>query len=240
MLAEIDPHFGIAVGQPAPYDHPFYRHSDAKEAGDTTFVRGRNYDLIPSMTDRLLGPPPAANDNYPLPRAVGLSGPAGSGKSTAAQFLVDRFGYTRVRFAGPLKAMARAAGLDERQVEGDLKEVPSELLCGRTPRYFMQRLGTEFGRDLIGEDFWVGLWRNAANAVLDAGGRVVADDCRFENEVGTLRNLGGKIGLLRGRGGLAQSHASEAFTPDPDFILDNSRSPHDLYFQLATWLRHAA
>ena len=212
----------------------------AKEAGDTTFVRDRDYDLIPSMTDRILNPPTAANDNHPLPRVVGLCGTAGSGKSTAAQFLVDKYGYTRVRFAGPLKAMARAVGLNDRQIEGDLKEVPSDLLCGRTPRYFMQRLGTELGRDLIGEEFWVNLWAKAANDILANGGRVVADDCRFENEVTTLRSLGGKVGLLRGRGGLAQAHSSEAYTPDPDFVLDNARSPTDLFFQIATWLRHAA
>jgi hypothetical protein len=193
-------------------------------------------ELVPRYT-----PPPPANDNGSTPRVVGLCGPAGSGKSTVAQYLVDNFGYTRVRFAGPLKAMSRAVGLTDAQIEGDLKEVPSALLCGRTPRYFMQRLGTEFGRDLIGEDFWVGLWARDARDVLDAGGKVVADDCRFENEVATVRELGGQIGLLRGRGGLAAAHASESFVPpDPDFVLDNARSPTDLYFQLATWLRHAA
>jgi hypothetical protein len=210
----------------------------ALEAGDSTFTRSR-----PMTFDELQPryvPPPPANDNHPLPRVVGLCGPAGSGKSTAAQYLVTNHGYTRVRFAGPLKAMARAIGLTEAQIEGDLKEVPSDLLQGRTPRYFMQRLGTEFGRDLIGEGFWVGLWTAAANDVLKAGGRVVADDCRFPNEALALSELGGLIGSIRGRGGLAAAHASEAYQPNPDFVLDNARGRDDLYWQILTWLRHAA
>jgi hypothetical protein len=211
-------------------------HTDhAKEAGDSTFVRRViSFDELQPKYH----PPKLANDN--LPRVIGLSGPAGSGKSTAAQYLVSNFGYRRVRFAGPLKAMAAAAGLSDREIEGDLKELPSELLCGRTPRYFMQRLGTEFGRDLIGEDFWVNLWRESANAIIDGGGRVVADDCRFENEVDMLRSLGGIVGVLRGRGGLAAAHSSEAYVPVPDFVLSNSGEVNSLHLQLATLLRHAA
>lgn len=89
------------------------------------------------------GAPRAANDNaLRLPSVVALSGLAGSGKSTLADYLIQRHGYTRVKFAGPLKAMCRAMGMDEAQIEGHLKEVPSPHLQGRTPRYVMQTLGT--------------------------------------------------------------------------------------------------
>lgn len=161
-----------------------------------------------------------ANDNAPSPRIIAFSGPAGSGKSTAAAFLQDR-GYTLVKFAGPLKAMCRAVGLDDEHIEGSLKERPLDWLQGKSPRQFMQMLGTEFGRDCIGPHFWVGLWERAVLGVLDQGGRVVCDDCRFANEADAVRKLGGIVVRLVGRGGLAGGHASESMDWEADDVIMN-------------------
>lgn len=170
----------------------------------------------------------AANDNRrPLPSVVALTGLAGSGKSTLADYLIERHGYIRVKFAGPLKAMARAIGLSDAHIEGALKEVPCPLLQGKTPRFFMQQLGTQFGRDIIGPDFWTGLWERTANDVLDNGGRVITDDCRFDNEADVVRQFGGVVIQLQGRGGIAGSHASEAGV-DADVVLRNVGSIADL------------
>ncbi|RUM99053.1 deoxynucleotide monophosphate kinase [Pseudaminobacter arsenicus] len=162
--------------------------------------------------------PLAANDN--LPRVVAFTGVAGSGKSTAADYLTSK-GYTRIKFAGPLKAMCRAVGLSDEHIEGDLKERPLDWLQGKSPRQFMQRLGTEFGRDCIGPHFWVGLWERAALEVLDEGGRVVCDDCRFANEADAVRKLGGVVVRLAGRGGLAGGHASESVDWEADAMIGN-------------------
>jgi ATPase subunit of ABC transporter with duplicated ATPase domains len=81
-----------------------------------------------------------ANDNH-QPRVIALSGPAGSGKSTAAAVLQEK-GYTLVKFAGPLKAMCRAVGLSDEHIEGNGKERPLGWLQGKSPRQFMQLLGT--------------------------------------------------------------------------------------------------
>lgn len=153
----------------------------------------------------------AANDNVrTAPKLVALTGAAGSGKSTVANYLVQRHGFVRVKFAGPLKAMCRAIGMSNEQIEGSEKELPSNELQGRTPRYVMQTLGTEWGRDLIGPEFWTSLWMASASRILDAGGKVVVDDCRFENEGAAVRRLQGRIFSLQGRGGIAGSHISEA------------------------------
>lgn len=172
-----------------------------------------------------------ANDNHQHPRSkpqvIALSGPAGSGKSTAAAHLVSK-GYTLIKFAGPLKAMCRAIGLDDEHIEGDLKERPLGWLQGKSPRQFMQMLGTEFGRDCIGPHFWVGLWERAALDVLDQGGRVVVDDCRFANEADAVRKLGGVVVRLVGRGGLAGGHASESVDWEADAVLVNTGSQKDL------------
>ena len=80
---------------------------------------------------------------------IGFCGPIGAGKSTAAKHLVNAMGFKRLPFAGTLKAMGRAFGLTDEEVDGDRKTIPSPLLAGKTPREFMQLLGTEFGRNLI-------------------------------------------------------------------------------------------
>jgi hypothetical protein len=180
-----------------------------------------------------------ANDNRHSPRIIALSGTAGSGKSTAAAYLQQR-GYTLVKFAGPLKAMCRAIGMGDEHIEGSLKERPLDWLRGKSPRQFMQMLGTEFGRDCIGPHFWVGLWERAAIDVLDNGGRVVCDDCRFSNEADAVRKLGGIVVRLAGRGGLAGGHASESMDWEPDAMIGNHYGIDRLYENLDWVMREAA
>ncbi|OQS39777.1 deoxynucleotide monophosphate kinase [Chromobacterium haemolyticum] len=145
-----------------------------------------------------------------LPNVLALCGAAGAGKSTIAAELAAQHGYTVVKFAGPLKAMMRALGLTDDEIEGHLKEQPSELLGGATPRHAMQTLGTEWGRQLIHAELWVGAWARTVLCVLAAGGRVVVDDCRFANELDAVQRLGGvAVRLQRAGAGLAGAHSSE-------------------------------
>lgn len=141
---------------------------------------------------------------------IALNGRAGSGKSTAAQYLVEQHGFTLVKFAGPLKAMMKALGLGQREIEGDLKEKPHPLLGGRTPRYAMQTLGTEWGRNIIHSDLWVMAAMERVLDVLDLGGKAVIDDCRFPNEAKAVIESGGSIiRLTREGAGITGGHSSE-------------------------------
>jgi hypothetical protein len=141
---------------------------------------------------------------------IGITGYAGSGKSTAAKHLVERHGFTLVKFAGPLKAMMRCLGLGDREIEGDLKEEPHPVLNYKTPRYAMQTLGTEWGRDLIGQNLWVDAAMASAATVIDQGGRVVIDDCRFPNEAAAIKEAGGVIiKVIRPLTTPVGAHASE-------------------------------
>lgn len=135
---------------------------------------------------------------------IALHGPAGSGKSHAANILVEEFGYIRVKFAGPLKAMLGTllsyAGVIPseypRFIEGDLKEVPLPSFGNKTARHLMVTLGTEWGRNHVHPDLWVNL---ALQPVLDhlaAGRRVVLDDCRFNNEAMEVIKLGGWVARI--------------------------------------------
>lgn len=153
---------------------------------------------------------------------IGLTGPAGSGKTTAAKHLVESHGFIHLKFAGPLKAMMctlcdeMGVPLDHREamIEGDQKELTQGWLNQREPRHAMQTLGTEWGRKCMGEDFWVNVAKMRLLSECEAyppsfTPRIVFDDVRFENEAAMIREMGGTIVHLSGRGGIEGSHESE-------------------------------
>lgn len=144
-----------------------------------------------------------------MPQVIGLAGLAGAGKSTAAGILVSQ-GWKLVKFADPLKDMLRAIGLTQAEIEGEKKGLSSRLLGGKSPRYAMQTLGTDWGRVLISEDFWVNIWKQRARQQLLDGFCVVADDCRFANEVLAIKDFGGEVWTIHRPGLKAGSHPSES------------------------------
>lgn len=141
---------------------------------------------------------------------IGLTGLMNSGKSTVADYLVTHRDFVRLKFAQGLKEMVRALGLSDDEIEGVLKEIPCDKLNGRTPRYAMQTLGTEWGRTHMGQDFWVNLLVQKAHR-LGFGVNIVIDDCRFPNEaVAIQRDLQGRVWkLVRGVQPMGVGHASE-------------------------------
>ena len=52
------------------------------------------------------------------PRIIGIVGPEGAGKTTVARILEGVHGYKRVPFAGPLKKMIAALGVEPRHLYG--------------------------------------------------------------------------------------------------------------------------
>lgn len=165
----------------------------------------------------------------PLPRVIGLAGLKGSGKSTLATEMTARHRYHLVKFAGPLKRMLSSLGLTHHQIEGVDKETPSWMLCGRTPREAMQTLGTEWGRECIGADFWVRCWTESVRA-LGVDARVVVDDVRFENEVAAIRSFGGEIWRIERPGLTPDGHVSETgiLALPVDRVIQNDGSIYEL------------
>lgn len=139
-----------------------------------------------------------------LPSIIGLAGKARSGKNTMADYLTKKYGYIQVSFAGALKNATRAIfGFSEEQVNGSLKEV-MDPLWGFTPRYALQKLGTEGVRNIFGADTWVralkvsikqdlaAAMQNEAEPIL----RFVVTDVRFPNEADAIKDWGGKVWRL--------------------------------------------
>lgn len=178
-----------------------------------------------------------------MSRLIAFCGPAGAGKSTAADALVEE-GWVRVKFADPLKNMMRAfyksCGLEdsayiESRIEGAMKEEPDPFLKGRTPRHAMQTLGSEWGRDCVHQNLWVEAWSQKVMNMFDRELDVVVDDCRFPNEAAAVRALGGRIVEITGRDkGLGKAHQSEQGTGEPDMRINNlaalEQFQHDIVY----------
>lgn len=139
---------------------------------------------------------------------LGLHGPIGSGKDTAADALGPR-GFTRMSFADPLRvAGSMVYGIPLRYfIDRELKESPLPN-SKMTPRRVLQIMGTEVCRS-IEERLWVKrtMLRIASamdarseismshpNMISGAGGiKVVIPDVRFQNEADFVRFVGGRI-----------------------------------------------
>lgn len=167
-------------------------------------------------------------------KIIGFVGRAGSGKSTASARAIAAHGFQRGTFARALKLMLRTLlnyrGADavtiNRMVDGDLKEIPSSHLNGKSPRVAMQTLGSEWGRDCIDRDLWVDTEMDATRDLP----RVVFDDVRFSNEVAAIRKAGGMVVRVMRPGTVnVSAHASEEVDwLECDATIDNDGSPIDL------------
>lgn len=154
-------------------------------------------------------------------KVIGFVGKMKSGKTTGARYLVETQQYTRLRVADGLKKMLKdGLGIDDRHIDGDLKNAPCEQLCGMSARHAMITLGTEWGRNLIHPDLWVKTIDTQMRDLIYRGhGKFVIDDIRFLNEATWLKALNGQNGnytfdarlirVLRKDGDNTSEHQSE-------------------------------
>ena len=173
-----------------------------------------------------------------FPCVIGLYSPAPqSGKSTVARFLAESYGYEIVPFAHTLKRMTRVfllsfygeiatfAWMDANKDLVVFEKAGHDI----TVRYLMQTLGTEWGRELLGRDVWVDLWRHSVSDKL----LVVADDMRFPNEFEAVHALGGETWcVIRDSAERSTAHTSEG-------ALDNRVFSHYIYNDRSVEQLHA-
>lgn len=178
-----------------------------------------------------------------MKRLIGLTGKAGSGKDTVADYLKLRHEYMKVAFATPLKNGIKAM-LDLTDVDLDhpkKEQVIDDI--GKSPRQMMQTLGTEWGRNCVNTDLWLILAKRKIDLYHGAGYDVVITDCRFENEAKFIRDNGGTVvHILRDGAGTPHAHASEAGVSAEynDYVLSNNGPIASLYEQVEVMLKARA
>jgi len=196
---------------------------------------------------------------------IGVCGLIGSGKDTVADYLQNFHEFRRESFASTLKdAVAAVFGWDRTMLEGRTKEAREwreqvDLWWAErldmptlTPRWVLQYWGTEVCRKGFHDDMWIA---SLENKLRNSKDHVVISDCRFPNEIASIKDAGGKIVWVK-RGDLpawyntavaanqghnwAQQelklqkiHASETSWVGTDFdaVIDNNGTIDELYQQ---------
>lgn len=145
---------------------------------------------------------------------IGICGFIGSGKDTAADYLVNFHEFRRDSFAATLKdAVAAVFNWDRELLEGRTKQArewreqidpwwANRLdMPNLTPRWVLQYWGTEVCRKAFHNDIWIASLEARLSRAQD---NIVISDCRFPNEIKAIKNAGGKVvRVIRG--------------PDPDW-----------------------
>lgn len=174
---------------------------------------------------------------------IGVHGRLHSGKDTVYERMVE-MGLKPVRFgfADKLKISAMASlglrkdALGNDRSDQDLIDLANVMKeRGRlivqvsegthfeiSGRQYLQFKGTEGGRDVFGQDFWV----DGAVSDLDIGGSslFVCTDVRFVNEAEKILSLGGEVWRVVGADEDTGTHLSEVPLPDHliTHTIDNS------------------
>jgi len=192
---------------------------------------------------------------------IGICGLIGAGKDTAADYLVNWHEFRRDSFAATLKdAVSAVFGWDRELLEGRTKAArewreqidtwwASRLdMPDLTPRWVLQYWGTDVFRNHFHKDIWIASLENKLRQTRD---NVVISDCRFLNEVESIRRIGGRvIRIVRGQDPewfhLAKTHpnsmpaqypgvhASEySWAPTEfDHVVENNGTIDELYREL--------
>ena len=136
-------------------------------------------------------------------KIVAVVGLIGSGKDTIADYLVNFHNFRRESFASSLKdAVSHIFGWDRTLLEGrtqsarDWREQTDKWWAERlgmpnlTPRWVLQYWGTEVGRKAFHTDIWIASVENKLRHYNDD---IVISDCRFPNEIASIKNAGGIV-----------------------------------------------
>ena len=158
---------------------------------------------------------------------IGFAGHQGSGKDSCADILVEGRNFVKFAFADAVKTSCKALfDLSDDQLWGDSKNTIDERY-GQSPRQLMQKLGTDFVRQMVRQSFWIDKFAAWYEKTTE---NVVISDVRFQDEVDIIRKLGGKVYLVQRPSHPKQDfHSSEkSELLDVDNVIANDGSLVDL------------
>ena len=186
---------------------------------------------------------------------LSISGFAGVGKDTVAQIIQELQPdkqWQIKKFSGKLKEMASLITkvpvdkFEEQEfkqkgeiaiwTKGGLGYKDIALAYG--VREFLQYLGTECVRDLLGKNIWVDALLNDYDASKD---NWIITDCRFPNEFRGIENIGGRTIKVSRKGiNAVNAHPSETALEGFNFdgYVDNFGDMEDLKTEVAYMLKH--
>lgn len=168
---------------------------------------------------------------------IGLSGYAQTGKDTIANHLIKNYGFTRVAFADPIRealynlnpniTLADMRGISLAScVDGIGWEAVKNL--STDARELLQRMGTEVGRSIFGENFWVD---QAMKKALQYD-KAVITDIRYPNELKAVLEASGQVWrVVKDNVQAVNRHPSETSLDDYNFeyIIFNNDTIESLY-----------
>ena len=140
---------------------------------------------------------------------IGVCGFIGSGKDTIADYLMNIHQFRRESFANALKdAISMVFGWDRDMLEGRTRQsrewreqvdpwwAERLNMSDLTPRWVLQHWGTEVCRRAFHDDIWIAALENKLRNSTDD---IVISDCRFPNEIKSIKDAGGiVIRVIRG------------------------------------------
>lgn len=180
---------------------------------------------------------------------IGIHGKPHSGKDTVADYLVDKYGFSKFGPSFPVKATAAAMFDVDIECFYDLKlKEKIDPFWGISYREMAQKVGKESSRDVFGEDIWM---RHVAKKLQDMEKPTCSDksvigivlaDVRYPNEAVWVRDHGGKVLFINRndyfRGYVANpTHPCEAGLENhlADWTIQNDGTIHEL-FENVDWL----
>jgi ABC-type phosphate transport system ATPase subunit len=165
---------------------------------------------------------------------IGLIGLAGSGKTTSAEYLMEKYGFSKINFKdGLIKELKDNFPDLIEEIANSHRMRVDQLFDEKPPlmRTLMQNYGTELMRK-IDPQHWINIWvKSISNSRAES---IVVDDVRFMNEADAIKLQGGYlIKLNRPDLSPKTNHASETEQASiiPDFIITCEAGQHDILYK---------